>query len=94
MIEKNIGKELTGEVADDDALAGRLMKETFAGRQPVPIAAFAADFDALHGVVENDLAPEIFQGAVENGEVIFGTAWNGIWGRKLAVESPEYALIE
>lgn len=79
MVEKNIGKKLTGEVADDDTLAGRLMKEAFARWETAPITALAADSNALHGVVENDLVPEVFQSTVKNGVMGFGAIRKRIW---------------
>ncbi len=75
LVEEDVGKELGGEIADDDALAGRLEEEAFVAGKVFPIGALAANGDVFHGLVENDFVPEIFEGLIEFA-TMFGLAAN------------------
>ena len=59
-------------------------KERFVARKLAPASDGATDFDATSGVVENDLMPEKFDGAVE---LVFAIG-------KLAIETGDDELIE
>ncbi len=79
LVKVNIGKELTGKIADDDTVAGATMKETFVIGKGGPISTGAADGDVFHRVVVDDLIPEKFGDLVEAvavvglaGDLIFG----------------------
>lgn len=65
LVEENIGEELTGEVADDDAAAFGLVEEAFADGELTPVGTRAADDDVFHGVIMDDLVPEEFDDLVE-----------------------------
>lgn len=73
LVEEDIGDELAGEIADDDAVAGLAIKETFVRRKGGPILLRAADGDAGHRVIINNLMPEEFHGMVEALAVARGT---------------------
>lgn len=64
LIKVNVREELAGEIADDDALTGWLIKEAFAFGEMLPVGAATANGDVLHRAIENDFFPEIFQGFV------------------------------
>ena len=81
--EVDVGKELGGEVADDDAFAGGLAEEAFGAGEVAPVAGAAFSGDVFDGVVEDDLLPEEAEGVVEL--VAFG---------ELAVEAPADAFEE
>ena len=65
LVEENIGKELTGQIADDDAAAFGLVEEAFRNREVAPVGARAADDDVFHGIVVDDLFPEELDSLVE-----------------------------
>ena len=74
LVKEDVGEQLAGEVADDDALAGRLVEEAFVAGELAPVGAFAADGDAVHGAVVDDFFPEIAEQAVELVAVFGGAA--------------------
>lgn len=74
LVEENIREELTGEVADDDAAAFRLVEKTFAGWELFPVRAFAADGDIAHWFIKNYFMPKITQGVIEALLVVRVTA--------------------
>ncbi len=104
LVEEDIRDELAGEIADDDAVAGFAVKETFVGREGGPIFLRAADDNVSHRVVVDYLMPEKFHGmikalAVARGaenvillEVIRRKFVDGSVEAELAVETPTNAL--
>lgn len=65
LVEKDVGEELAGEVADDDAAAFGLVEEAFRHGEVAPVGAGAANDDVAHGVVVDDLVPEELDGLVK-----------------------------
>lgn len=65
LVEEDVGEELAGEVADDDAAAFGLVEEAFADGEFAPVGARPADDDVFHGVVMDDLVPEKLDDLVE-----------------------------
>ena len=65
LVEENVGKELTGQVADDDAAAFGLVEEAFRNGEVAPVGARTANNDVFHGIVVDDLIPEELDGLVE-----------------------------
>lgn len=74
---------MRSEIANDDALAGRLFKETFVTGKRLPIFVVTAFGDTGGRLVVDDLIPQITK------ETIFV----GIL-RKLAAEAPDGAIVE
>lgn len=58
LVEEDVGEELAGEIADDDAAAFGLVEETFADGELAPVGARSANDDVFHGIVMDDLMPE------------------------------------
>lgn len=69
LVEKNIGKKLAGEIADDDAATFWLAEETFALREVFPFRTVAANGNVFHGFIEDDLVPGVFQKIIKCGFV-------------------------
>lgn len=65
LVEENIGKELAGQVADDDTTAFGLVEETFRNGEVAPVGARTANDNVFHGIVVDDLFPEELDGLVE-----------------------------
>lgn len=65
LVEEDVGEELTGKVADDDAAAFGLVEEAFSIGKVVPVGAEPADDNIAHGVVVDDLVPEKLEGEIE-----------------------------
>lgn len=65
LVEENIGEELAGEIANDDAAAFGLVEKAFADGEFAPVGARTADDDVFHRVVVDDLVPEKFDDLVE-----------------------------
>lgn len=105
LVEENVGDELAGEVADDDAMAGLAIEKTFVGGKGCPFGFGAADDDIAHGVVVDNLLPKKLDGLVKLVAVVGATGdlvFDEIIGREsfgvdsaleLAVESPANALV-
>lgn len=79
LIEEDIGEELAGKIADDNAMARFAVEETFVGRKGCPIFTGATNDNIAHGVVVDDLVPEELDGLVElvavaraAGNLVFG----------------------
>lgn len=70
LIEKDVGDELTSEVADDDAMPGLAIEKTFVGGKSGPFFFGATDNDVAHGVIINDLSPKKLDGLVELVSII------------------------
>ncbi len=64
LVEKDIGNELTGKIANDDTAAGFAMKETFVSGEGIPIFFGAADNNVFHRVIIDNLMPEEFDGLI------------------------------
>lgn len=110
LIEEDVGEELAGEVADDDAATFGLIEKTFADGEFAPIGARSADDDVFHGVVVDDLVPEKLNDLVEliavagvAADAVFMIVFfivernmrNGIGVIfELALETPANALVE
>ncbi len=105
LVEEDIRDELAGEVADDDAMAGFAIEEAFVGGEGGPFFLRAADDNAAHGVVVDDLMPEKLGGLVElvtvvraAGDAVFGKIIGWESARvdatlELAVEAPADAFV-
>lgn len=65
LIEKDIGDELASEITNYDTTTGAAIKKTFVRREGGPIGFGAADDDAAHWIVVNDLMPDEFSEVVE-----------------------------
>ncbi len=65
LIEKDIGDELASEITNYDTTTGAAIKKTFVRREGGPIGFGAADDDAAHRIVVNDLMPDEFSEVVE-----------------------------
>lgn len=65
LVEENVGEELAGEIANDDAAAFGLVEETFADGEFAPVGAWSADNDIFHGIIMDDLVPEKFDDLIE-----------------------------
>lgn len=106
LVEENIGEELAGKIANDDAVTGLAVEETFVGWERGPIFAGAADDDVAHRVVVDDLVPEEFGGLVElvavtrtTGDLVFKEVIRREGVRidttfELAVETPADTFVE
>lgn len=99
LVEKDIGEELAGEVADDDATLFGLIEKTFVFWEFIPVAAVTVNTNAFHRLVVDDLVPNVFKKIVEfmfvgrmAADVIFGIGEFTV--EELAFETPEDALIE
>lgn len=99
LVEEDIGEELAGEIANDDATVFGLIEETFVSRELVPIAAMTMDTDAFHGLVVNNFVPNVFEKSIEfmfvgrmAADVVFGIREFAM--EKLSFETPEDASIE
>ena len=110
LVEEDVGEELAGEVADDDATAFGLVEKAFADGEFAPVGARAADDDVFHGVVVDDLMPEEFDDLIKLVavagvtadavfmKILFVVEWdvrNGVGVVfELAVETPADAFVE
>lgn len=99
LIEEDVGEELAGEVADDDAAFFGLIEKTFVFWEFIPVAAVTVNANAFHGLVVDDLVPNVFKEIVEfmlvggvAADVVFGIGEFTV--EELAFEAPEDALIE
>lgn len=99
LIEKDIGEELAGEVADDDATLFGLVEETFIFRELIPVAAVTVNADTFHGFVVDDFMPNVFKKVVKfmfvggmAADVVFGVREFTV--EELAFEPPEDAFVE
>lgn len=99
LVEKDIGEELAGEVADDDAAFFGLVEETFIFREFIPVATVTVNADTFHGFVVDDLVPNVFKEIVEfmlvggmAADVVLGVGEFAV--EELAFESPEDAFVE
>ena len=99
LVEENVGEELAGEVANDDAAFFGLIEKTFIFREFIPVAAVTVNANAFHGLVVDDLVPNVFKEIVEfmlvggvAADVVFGIGEFTV--EELAFEAPEDAFIE
>ena len=99
LVEKDIGEELAGEVADDDATLFGLIEKTFVFWEFIPVAAVTVNTNAFHRLVVDDLVPNVFKKIVEfmfvgrmAADVIFGVGEFTV--EELAFEPPEDAFVE
>ena len=99
LVEENVGEELAGEVADDDAAFFGLIEKTFIFREFIPVAAVTVNTNAFHRLVVDDLVPNVFKKIVEfmfvgrmTADVVFGVGEFTV--EELAFEAPEDAFIE
>ncbi len=61
---------MTGEITDDDTVAGFAIEKAFVGGQRGPLGARAADGNVVHGVVVDDFVPEIFYDLIETVAIV------------------------
>lgn len=106
LIEENIGNELAGEIADHDTAAGAAIEKTFVRREGSPVGFGAADDDATHRIVVNDLVPDELSEIVEalavermteNAILLEIVRWELVERSieaKLTIETPSDAFIE
>lgn len=99
LVEENVGEELAGEVADDDAAFFGLIEKTFVFWEFIPVAAVTVNANAFHGLVVDDLVPNVFKKVIKfmfvsgmAADVVFGIGEFTV--EELAFEAPEDALIE
>ncbi len=59
LIEVDIGEELAGKIADDNATFGRLAKETFASGEFFPGGTFPTYSDIFHRFIIDNFTPNI-----------------------------------
>lgn len=104
LVEEDIRNELTSKIADDDAVAGLAIEKTLMRRESVPIFFRAADGDAGHRVVIDNLMPEKLHSMIETlaiagcaedviaSEIVRRECGDGRIEAELAIETPADAL--
>jgi len=99
LVEEDVGEELAGKIADDDAAFFGLVEEAFIGGEFVPIAAMAVNTDTFHGLVVDNFVPNVFEESIEfmfiggmAADVVFGVREFAM--EELPLEAPEDAFVE
>lgn len=79
LVEEDIGEELAGKIADDDAVARFAIKKALVGWKGCPIFTGSTNDNIAHGIVVDDLVPEKLDSLVElvavaraAGNLVFG----------------------
>lgn len=65
LVEKDVGEELAGKVADDNTALFGLVKKAFVGGELIPVASMSMNADTVHRFVVDNFVPDVLEQVIK-----------------------------